>query len=93
MNINLHLHPNSSYYCQLSQMCISKRKKKIIIAHIYIYIYVWACINIIRVLFFVFDFFWGGAQITICVYRGGHEKKVGNHCSIGSSNVIIYEGL
>ncbi len=77
MNINLHLHPNSSYYCQLSQMCISKRKKKIIIAHIYIcinmYIYVNinTCINIIRVLFFVFDFFWGGAQITICVYRGG----------------------
>ncbi len=23
----------------------------------------------------------GGAQITICVRGGGHEKKVGNHCS------------
>ncbi len=76
-------------------MCISKRKKKIIIAHIYIYI----CVGVYKynmgfVFCFLLFFLWGGAQITICVCRGGgHEKKVGNHCSIGSSSVIIYERL
>ncbi len=37
--MNLHLHPNSNYYCQLNVKCAFLRDKQIILLHTYIYIY------------------------------------------------------
>ncbi len=61
MNINLHLHPNSNYG-QLNVKCAFLRDKKyiLLLLHIYIYIYMG-----------VYKYNMGGAQITICVRRGG----------------------
>ncbi len=81
MNINLHLHPNSNYYCQLNVKCAFLREKKdYYCTHTYIYIYIyiytlymWACINIIQ----VFIFFCGGGLRLPYVYGGGVVVVVG----------------
>ncbi len=71
MNINLHLHPNSNYYCQLNVKCAFLKDKKnyIIIAYIYIYMGV-----------FKYNMGGGGLRLPYVYVGGAHEKKFGNHC-------------
>ncbi len=76
-NINLHLHPNSNYYCQLNVKCaFLKDKKNILLLHIYIYIYIYIYMGVFK---YNKE---GGRWLRLpYVYVGGaHEKKVGNHC-------------
>ncbi len=72
MNINLYLHPNSNYYCQLNVKCaFLKDKKFILLLHIYIYIYIYAIIIYIFCIYIYMGVFkyntgGGGSDYHMC---------------------------